>query len=400
VTTVREVDQSARTDRACSARGLTTAERETMRVTRDDGPPAPRPVPSGPDDLGRGWLSAALARTPGVTGRVAAVRVRPLGEGLGLLSRIVHVQLTWADGTGPPTVVVKLAAPAGPTRDVAGALDMYGNEVRFYRHLGAATDLAVRCHHASHDPRTDDFALVLADLTGAPVVDQVTGCPPARAAEAVTALADHHARFWDERGLAGVRGLRAVDDPAFITPLARACEASWPAVRARCEAVLPAEVVDLGDGFAGRLPGLAARLARSPRTLTHGDFRVDNMFFGPGSEVAGRVAMCDWQLADRARGGRDLGYFLTQSLDPGVRRDLQDDLVDLYVERLAANGVTGYGRDEAWEDYRVSALFSLLYPVVAGGGLELSGSRAALLTEVILVRAAEAIVDLDCTSLG
>jgi Ecdysteroid kinase-like family len=110
--------------------------------------------------------------------------------------------------------------------------------------------------------------------------------------------------------------------------------------------------------------------------------------------------MCDWQLADRARGGRDLGYFLTQSLDPGVRRDLQDDLVDLYVERLAANGVTGYGRDEAWEDYRVAALFSLLYPVVAGGGLELSGSRAALLTEVILVRAAEAIVDLDCTSLG
>jgi hypothetical protein len=370
-----------------------------MRVTRGDGPPAPRSVPRGPEDVARDWLAAALAGTAGVSGRVTAVRARPLGEGLGLLSRIVLMELNWADGAGPPTVVAKLAAPAGPTRDVAAALDMYGNEVRFYRHLGAATRLAVRCHHASHDPRTGDVALVLADLTAAPVVDQLTGCPPARAAEAVTALADHHARFWDERGLAGVPGLRAVDDPVFITPLARACEASWPAVRARCATALPAEVVDLGDGFAGRLPGLAARLARPPRTLTHGDFRADNMFFDVEGEPGGRVAMCDWQLADRARGGRDLGYFLTQSLDPGVRRDLQDDLVDLYVERLAANGVTGYGREEAWEDYRVAALFSLLYPVVAGGGLELSGSRAALLTEVILVRAARAIVDLDCTAL-
>ncbi len=210
----------------------------------------------------------------------------------------------------------------------------------------------------------------------------------------MVALADHHAASWDEAGLGAHPWLRRMDDPSLVTPVADAFTATWPAVRDRAGDRLPPAVLELGDRFPRLLPGLVAELAAAPRTLSHGDCRLDNMFFGPDD----RVTLCDWQLADRSRGARDLAYFLSQSLTPEDRAKFEGPLIECYLDRLAGHGIH-YAHDQAWHDYRVATLFAFVYPVVAGAGLDLD-ERSDRLTEVILDRCVAALVDLGCADLG
>ena len=349
-------------------------------------------VPADASALTASWLTEALRSAHPAAGAVTAVQADPLGAGYGLLGALRRLHLRWEHpgAGGPDTLVAKLAAPGPHSREVAAALEMYRNEVRFHQHLGASTPLAVGCHHAGFDEATGDFVLLLDDMSAADTSDQIVGCPPDRAEAVVVAMADHHAASWDGAGLSGHPWLRRIDDPILLTAVTTAFEATWPAVRERAGDGLPPEVRALGDRFPRLLPGLVAELAGAPLTLSHGDCRLDNMFFGPGD----RVTLCDWQLTDRSRGARDLGYFLSQSLTPDDRARLERPLIGCYLDRLATHGIA-YQRDQAWHDYRVAALFAFLYPVVAGAGLDLD-ERSDRLAQVILERCAAALVDLGC----
>ena len=53
-----------------------------------------------------------------------------------------------------------------------------------------------------------------------------------------------------------------------------------------------------GDRFTELLPNIVSRLSEPPFTLSHGDYRADNFFFGDDDDLV----VCDWQLIDRSRG--------------------------------------------------------------------------------------------------
>ena len=144
------------------------------------------------------------------------------------------------------------------------------------------------------------------------------------------------------------------------------------------------------------LPDLVARLSEGPFTLSHGDYRLDNIFFGAG-DVALKV--CDWQLVDRSRGARDLAYFTSQSLIPELRAEIERSLVERYVERLVSHGVDDYPFDVAWHDYRLATAFGFVYPVIAGGSLDHADERATNLTGEMFRRSVRAIVELDALEL-
>jgi hypothetical protein len=352
-----------------------------------------RAGPASAPHLSPDWLTDALqpSATPPASGRaqVGEARAERLGVDLGLLGTLHRVDLTWAQGDGPPSVVTKAPATGEQSRSVATALDLYRNEVGFYRDLAGQTDLAVRCHHTAVDESTHDFVIVLDDMSADTAVDQVDGASEDQATSVVAALADHHARFWDEAGLDGARWLRPLDHPRFVDGLAAATRATWPAIRDRHRDRLDAPTVALGDRLADLVPRIAAELSRPPRTLAHGDVRLDNVFF----DASGRVRLCDWQLTDRSRGMRDVALFVTQSLTPDVRARAEGALVEMYVSRLAERGVVGYTSDDAWRDYRAAAVLGLVYAVVAGGGLDHEGPRSRALTGAMLERSAAAIAD-------
>jgi hypothetical protein len=278
----------------------------------------PDGIPTTAYQLTPAWLTGVLQpfATPASEGpgRVTTVEAAPLGVGLGLVGSLHRLDLAWTGGEGPQHLVAKLPARGMQTRAVASALDMYRNEVRFYWHLAGDTALAITCHHADVDDRTHDFVLILDDMSSATVVDQLAGCPHDRAVDVVVALADHHAGFWGETGLDGEPWLRRLGDAQFVDPFVAAFRATWPLVRSRFADDLDERIVTLGDRFADLMPALAADLSQPPCTLSHGDFRLDNMFFCR----PGRIRLCDWQLTDRSPGpsGSDRWSTSTWSVSP------------------------------------------------------------------------------------
>lgn len=353
-------------------------------------------IPQSVEDLTPEWLTAALRSGGAVTGTVASVEVAPIGVGVGLVGSLVRLTLTWVDGTGPATLVAKLPSPAESSRFVAAVLGMYRKEVRFYQELAARCAVPIAaCFYADLDEDSDDFVLLLQDLAGGRTVDQLDGCPLVHLELVVDQLADLHAAFWNDDALVDNGWLGRLGDSPFPESVALSFEQSWGPVRALFGDRIPAAIVALGDRFPALLPDITGRLSEAPFTLSHGDYRLDNMFFYDD----GTMALCDWQLADRSRGARDLAYFLTQSLDPPLRAELEKPLIERYVERLESHGIEGYGLEVAWEDYRLGALLALAYPVIAGGGLDHANERATQLTGTILDRCIAAITHLDCAAL-
>jgi hypothetical protein len=85
---------------------------------------------------------------------------------------------------------------------------------------------------------------------------------------------------------------------------------------------------------------------------------------------------------------------MCQSLTVEVRHQYQQELLDLYYRTLLAHGITDYGRDELWTDYRRAVLFDFTYPATAGA-VELVNDRAWALARSMLERSIAAIIDTD-----
>ena len=112
-----------------------------------------------PDDLTAEWLTGALG-----AGRVAGFTVDRIGTGQ--MSECYRVRLEYADGEGPATVVLKVAASDPMSRGTGQALGLYEREVRFYAdvapiHGEAAGRPIAHCYHASYHPETGNFTLLL-----------------------------------------------------------------------------------------------------------------------------------------------------------------------------------------------------------------------------------------------
>ena len=79
-------------------------------------------------------------------------------------------------------------------------------------------------------------------------------------------------------------------------------------------------------------------------SLVHGDYRLDNLLFG-GLDEDVSIATVDWQTLEVGNPGRDLAYFLGNSLLPAERREHEQALVHAYHEALLSFDVQDYSFD-------------------------------------------------------
>jgi aminoglycoside/choline kinase family phosphotransferase len=156
--------------------------------------------------------------------------------------------------------------------------------------------------------------------------------------------------------------------------------------------VLPDDLLRIGERLSDQVIGMTDRFKDRPRTLCHGDYRLDNMFFGTCPEHA-PVSVVDWQIAIRSTGAFDVGYFVSQSLSPATRREIELELLRAYHDRLVELGVTNYSFGDLIEDYRFILMFCLCYPVIGGGLGDPSNDRGVALVKAMIERCASAIRD-------
>jgi len=301
------------------------------------------------------WLTAVLRADGSIgAGRITAIQGRTVGNGL--MGVCVRCSLTLEDAPegAPTSVIVKLAAEEDSTRAFM-ANTGYRNELCFYQHL--APTLTVRAPYCSFAESDDDwFTLVLEDLSPAEAGDQLVWCSPDQVARAVLESVGLHAPRWGDpqllshpclNGNAGFRGEE---------------------LQAGLAAVIPGFLERYGDALDATQVDFYERLARgaaawfrarpAPVTLSHGDYRPDNLLFGT-AEGGPPVAVVDWQGLALGSGLSDVGFVVGGALDIEERRTHESSLLHDYHAAMRAAGVER-SWDDTFDDYRRSLLSGLL----------------------------------------
>ena len=262
--------------------------------------------PRSPADLDIVSLSQALALDPD---DVASVETKVIGQGVGILCQLARVTFTYrGDARGPASVIAKFPAAIDQTRGLARQFKFYEREVNFYSHLASDVSLpTARCFHAAHDPASDDFLLLLEDLGDRRLGDQLQGCSREDAFAAIRQLASLHAEWWDSPKLKAIGWLPHVESDLNKGGLAL-YPIAWPLFLQKFGSELPEDMRRVGERLSERIVGMLDRFRDHPRTLCHGDYRLDNFFFAARPEHAA-LTVIDWQIAIQSTGTYDVGYF-------------------------------------------------------------------------------------------
>jgi hypothetical protein len=360
------------------------------------------PLPAGPEELTPQFLTEAL-RDAGVLQKGSTVRSftwERVGEGVGFIGIVARLALAY-DGLagGPPSLVAKFPAREEGSRAIGNLYGLYEREVRFYRDIAPQCDVhCARCYLAEWDAAASQSLILLEDLgLNGTVGDQLAGCAPDEAELALAHLSRFHARWWASPEM---------DKISWLVP-------GTDLVRASMTQAYPGAIAPFLDLFGSRfapaiqdcVPALHERVlaamdafdARGEATIAHGDFRIDNLFFGRKGGPY-ELAVVDWQSFNRAWGAYDLAYFMAGSMTADQRRASEEPALRRYHETLTAGGVRGYSFDQLVADYRASLMVYLAIFVVNGATLERTNERAVRLFEVIFDRLNAAIVDHDALS--
>ena len=338
-------------------------------------------IPTSAAEIDAAWLNEVLD-----VGPISAVRGEDLGAGLGLLGEVTRLHLTYDDGHhGPATLIAKTPSPSPESAFVAQVMGFYDREVSFYRQLAGHLDLRTpRCHHADITAEGDRFVLLLEEITGARVIDQITGASLTDAETLVDQAIRLHARFWDSEELWGLDWLPPINTPLFLAAADLAAE-KLPRYLEYWDGKVPPAALGFVRDLTPHYPALLDWwVDQGHPTFAHMDYRADNFLFG-GSAGDGTVTILDWQLSVRGVGVWDIANLLAGSLTVEDRRAWEGDLVRRYHDGLLAAGVVGYDWDRCWRDYRC-ALGQQAWSTCPMGDLEPGNDRGRLLLDTITPR--------------
>jgi len=360
--------------------------------------PTLRPLPGRHDDLNAEIMTAALRAGGLADVHVSAIRRRPIGVGVGMMASIELVELDYDQGQGPASVVVKLPAVIDSNRAVAEAFDLYAREVLFYRDLAHLTPACTPKVFFADVVGSSEFMLVLEDLSDYRLGDQLVGCSVDDARLAMVELGKLHASFWDKVQDGSYDFIPLEIPSTHGTTLREAAGPTWDAMLQVFPGLVPDEINAQRDRFLAAIERMQRWMVSDPITVAHGDFRMDNIFYGqkPGHE---RVAAIDWQGTLRSKGIRDVGHLLSGSVNIEDRRAHERELVALWHRTLVEGGVTGYSAEQAWNDYLRTVLFQWTIVAVICGSLDASNERAHAWMSEYIKRSVATVADHDLFSL-
>lgn len=332
-------------------------------------------LPTSIADVTPEWLTDVL-RTSGAIGAdhaVASVTLEPFAEGLGFLSLLHRATMTYAGDplNAPKTVIVKMITDFDVLRGMAEALQFYPREMRFYREVAPSAGFRTPVAHAAMMAEDSaEFVLVMEDLSEIRQLDQAVGVSAADSMLAAETMAKMHGAFADKDLSDMATTFLPFDNPIYRVALPQIFDSGWDTCKAEAGELLSPEVVTFGDRFASLVPWFMERF--NGTTLIHADWRADNLMV---DDRTGEMVVIDFQLVSVGVPSYDLGYFMSQSMEPELRVEHGQQVIDRYFESLHATGAE-FDDDELHDALRLSMAWCLIYPVsqFAGWG-ELSDTH-------------------------
>jgi hypothetical protein len=345
-------------------------------------------IPTTIDECTPDWLTEVL-KTRSVISVDAVIvgrDVEILGAGQGFMCELARLTLQYGNGSGPDTVVAKIPTVVADNRNNGELNGVYERELRVYEELlpqldadiplpgiyYAAIDANPKAAQAIETLRRLDrlplwllrmlvwalakvgkaqrypSVLLIEDLRPpAQIGDQVAGCGVEQAREVLTVVARLHAASWGDRAPQANHWIVSIGvAPRFIRAVFATGQRKFKknfghVLGDHTRAALPRAQKEVD----GRLRRLTQNL---PQCLTHGDYRLDNMFFNPDGSVA---AVIDWQTARLGPAVIDVAYFISGSVHATVPESDVEELLAHYHRALEVAGVGDYPLEQLRVDY-------------------------------------------------
>lgn len=337
------------------------------------------------------WLDGVLRRD-GVlsSSKITGVEAGKLGDGVGIMAEVSRFSITYggADSGAPASLIGKFPTADPVNLGVARALYLYPREVAFYTKLAQYSPIRTpRLFHAELDMTDHSFVLLLEDLRGAALGDQVAGLTPIQAEAAITAIGRLHGTWWGKVDSGDMDALFDFANPQYGAALQDGYQAFLAPALANFADCYSAYTKKTAEAMAPVAARVIKEMASGARTFLHGDYRADNLLFGPALGEDG-IAAIDWQISGRGGPLYDVAYLISNSLPTEYRHQAEQALLRRYYDTLLRMDVTGFSFDDCWQAYRFAVLCGLFVAIFTTGGMDVGNRRG-----VEMVRAAVRRVD-------
>jgi len=366
-------------------------------------------VPFSREEIDPAWLTSAL-RDSGVIAEEEVVDVthRVIGEEAGFLGEVAILNLKYSDpaSTAPASMVLKI--PTALKNRVMGQLmGVYEKEIRFYyllqpelsirspRHYYSALSAAdfpgvvlERMKYLDQQPiwviallavvmrwlfglMPRRYVLLIEDVSHHRLGDQSQDSSDDDVERALTTLARLHGQFWGSEALDKMSWISPVDLTGKLIEIAN--KQAIKKYREANAASLSDSQYKLLDWIEANGLELTALQGRHPRTLLHGDFRVDNLCF---DDTVGEAIVLDWQTMVSGSGGMDLAYFLSNALPLEASEERVNELIEFYRQGLAREGVEiSFERLRWLYELGMLSMLQKIAPIMFQEQLELGSER-------------------------
>jgi hypothetical protein len=355
-------------------------------------------IPRSTEFLTPQWLTAALcAQQPGA--RVVGFSLGTGSDG-STSRRAIRIEYNEAGRkAGLPTDLFSKSTPNLTSRLLtvpAGALEV---ECLFYNTIQPTLNVETPAgYYADWDPRTGRSMILLEDVGrtktatfGDPTKVHIDR---AKAEHIVRLLATMHGTFWNSPRFDD--DLRVIKDAERyqldLNKLIRFRSRSMVGVK-RAESVVPAQFLRRRDELWPALLRSLALHRAGPTTLLHSDVHSRNWYVAED----GRMGLYDWQCITKGSWGLDVAYAISSALTIENRRSWERELLEIYIDQLAASGGDKLTFDEAWLGYRQQIFHGLFFWLFTlGEGFLEPAMQPQPVSLANLERMAHMVIDLDC----
>lgn len=287
----------------------------------------------------------------------------------------------------PASLIAKLPTIQAELHERATILQPGARENWFYRVAAPRSPvLTPRCYYQIIDETTGQSVLLLEDIV-APTGGQLAGATLAQARIALDSLARLHAAWRLTADREEIQELmRLITDKwrEEQTLVGELYDAAWPQFLQQALVPVSEEARQFGAAIVGNITAVDALIDRAPKTLVHGDYRLENIHF---NEHEGQAAcwIIDWEDVFFGSGLVDVAWFLGGCL-PVALAEHEMSLLRHYHQALLDEGVAGYSWEQCLEVYRCGMCSSFIQGVLSATLAEDADEAERQLAQVVAQR--------------